>query len=151
MGMDGFIDFAQHFAYDSKVRLDQQEIRRVFKLCSKPLYVIKTWEELIEFETRHKMYDLYIWLGQRFPEQFVDMELALKCATSMSTLVCEALKRLGPFMKERKREKKRIVNKIKYKYFEVEDKYNDPKDGIDDMDIVEYAKKSEGKYKRRNQ
>lgn len=81
---DAFFRFASSMAVAKKVRL-KAEIERVdWVLPRSP-------ERVLQIEQAHKTFDLYLWLGQRFPEQYPDMPAARECAERCSSLISDAL------------------------------------------------------------
>lgn len=50
---------------------------------------------LLEIENLHAVFDLYIWLGQRFPNEFPDCNVAIKCAKSCTDLVFLGLENIS--------------------------------------------------------
>ena len=50
----------------------------------------------MKFEIYHKIYDMYRWLGQRFEDQFIDIEMAVECTHCTGYIVGEALSVMGP-------------------------------------------------------
>jgi hypothetical protein len=81
---DAFFRFASSMAVAKKVRL-KAEIERVdWVLPRSP-------ERVLQIEQAHKTFDLYLWLGQRFPEQYPDMPAARECAEKCSSLISDAL------------------------------------------------------------
>jgi hypothetical protein len=91
--MSEYIRFATSYAQTRKVRLDSKLVKYILNESSSS---INTPEQLERLEQHHKVFDVYLWLGQRFQDSFLDMKLAVSCSTACAQLIGEALQRLGP-------------------------------------------------------
>ncbi len=58
-----------------------------------PLRPPRTPGHLVEFEKVHETLDLYLWLGMRFPEQFVAREAAMSMQNEIESAISRYLAR----------------------------------------------------------
>jgi hypothetical protein len=52
-------------------------------------------KDLVKLERFHKLLELYVWLGNQFPELFVDLELANEQLEQVAGGIEESLLRIG--------------------------------------------------------
>lgn len=136
--MNEYIRFATSYAQSRKVRLDSKLVKHILNETSNS---IKTPEQLERLEQHHKVFDVYLWLGQRFQDNFLDMKLAVSCSTTCARLIGEALQRLGPNVfraSSKGKVAKKLQNRQTQSRVVVDDDIEDENDDYDDKDD-EYA------------
>jgi hypothetical protein len=98
--LTAFHRFARSFAFDGHVRLqvdvsdsglDSLDIAAVLSSSSgtksKSTWFPKTEEECLAVESAHKICDLYLWLGNRFPASFPEIDEAVRQSSEASRLL----------------------------------------------------------------
>ena len=84
--------------------LNDEEVRLDINLPDRR--PINHWQ-LAELETIFSIIDVYLWLSLRFPEDFVDRELAIKKADIATRHITRYLEKRGKMRQEGKRNKQK--------------------------------------------
>lgn len=100
----------------------------------KPSDVADSMEKLFRFEEIHRVLEIYVWLGHRYPQAFSELNDAISKASQCSQIISDALHSLSfndsKKYKQRKREKKSPHQRSEeYIDDESEDEF-DPENGL---------------------